>query len=63
MLKNNSISDIIDVHGMNNVVTKPTCFKSETPTLIDVVFTTVPKIFLSLNVYCRLVVHILSHER
>ena len=38
MLKNNSISDIVDVHGMKNIVTKPTCFKSETPTLIDVVF-------------------------
>ena len=45
MLKNNSISDIVDVHGMKNIVTKPTCFKSETPTLIDVVFTTVPKRF------------------
>ena len=45
MLKNNSISDIIDVHGMKNFVTKPTCFKSETPTLMDVVFTTVPKRF------------------
>ena len=45
MLKNNSISDIVDVHGMTNIVTKPTCFKSETPTLIDVVFTTVPKWF------------------
>ena len=42
MLKNNSISDIVDVHGMKNIVTKPTCFKIETPTLIDVVFTTVP---------------------
>ena len=27
MLKNNSISDIIDVHGMKNIVIKPTCFK------------------------------------
>ena len=45
MLKNNSISDIIDVHGMKDIVTKPICVKSETPTLIDVVFTTVPKRF------------------
>ena len=45
MLKNNSIRDIVDVHGMKNIVTKPTCFKSETPTLIDVVFTTVLKRF------------------
>ena len=29
MLKNNSISDVIDVHGMKNIVIKPTCFKSE----------------------------------
>ena len=35
MLKNNSISDIVDVHETKNFVTKPTCFKSETPTLID----------------------------
>ena len=45
MLKNNNISDIVDVHGMKSIVTKPTCFKSETPTLIDVVFTTVLKRF------------------
>ena len=45
MLKNNSISDIIDVHGMKNIVTKPTCFKSETPTLIDVLFFTTCKWF------------------
>ena len=45
MLKNNIICDIIDVHGMKNIVTKPTCFKSETLTLIDVVITTVPKRF------------------
>ena len=30
---------------MKNIVTKPTCLKSETLTLIDVVFTTVPKRF------------------
>ena len=45
MLKNNSITDIIDVHVIKDIVTKPTCFKSETPTLIDVVYTTVPKRF------------------
>ena len=32
---------------MKNIVTKLKCFKSQTPTLIDVVFTSVPKRFIS----------------
>ena len=43
MLKKNCISDIIDVHGRKNIVTKPTCFKGGTLTLIDVVCTNVPQ--------------------
>ena len=31
------------MHVIKNIVTKPTCYKSETSTLIDAVFTTVPK--------------------
>ena len=43
MSKTNCISSILHSCGMKNVVTSPTCFKSKTPTSIDVVFTNVPK--------------------
>jgi hypothetical protein len=43
MLKSNCLNDILDVYGCTNIVRKPTCFKSNVPTLLDVVITNVPK--------------------
>ena len=30
---------VLELYGLNNVITDPTCFKSVTPTLIDVIIT------------------------
>ena len=38
MLKSNCLTDIMNVHGCRNIVTKSTCFKSKVATLIYVVF-------------------------
>jgi len=43
MSNKNVLSEILDVHGVKNMVSKPTCFKSEISTLIDLVITNVPK--------------------
>lgn len=43
MTSHNCLSNILDVHGVKNLVNGPTCFKSVTPTSIDVVLTNVPK--------------------
>ena len=31
--------DVMETHGLFNIVSEPTCFKSETPTLLDVILT------------------------
>ena len=43
--KNNCLIDILDVNGMQNIIKDPTCFKSDNPTLIDLVTTNIPKRF------------------
>lgn len=42
-LKRNVINDILDVHGMKNIVTNPTCYKGKNPSCIDVVMSNVYK--------------------
>jgi len=34
---NNCRSDALDVYGATNIVTSPTCYKGDTPTLLDIV--------------------------
>ena len=42
--KNHSLSNFLDVYGMNNLVKGPTCFKSATnPSTVDLIITNVPK--------------------
>jgi len=43
MLKSNCLTDILDVHGCRNIVTKPTCFISKVATIIYLVITNVSK--------------------
>ena len=52
MLKpNNALSDTCDMFGLSNLVKSATCFKSEIPSLVDVILTNKPKSFSgSLNV-------------
>ena len=45
LLGPNVLSDTCDIFGLTNLVTGPTCFKSETPTLVDVMITNKPKCF------------------
>ena len=52
MIKTNCLQDVIEVQGFKNIVTKPTCYKSNNNTLIDLVLTNVRKHFK--NVYCIL---------
>ena len=33
------LRDVMETHGLFNIVSEPTCFKSETPTLLDVILT------------------------
>ena len=47
MFKDNILCDLCDIYDMTNIVTGPTCFKSETPTLLDVFVTNKP------NSFCR----------
>ena len=42
---NNCLNSVCEMYGMTNIVKSPTCFKGDKPTLIDVVFTNVPKRF------------------
>ena len=37
--KSKCLRDVLDVYGMKNVINSPTCFKSQNPTLIDVILT------------------------
>ena len=39
------LSDVCDVFGLTNLVKEPTCFKGDTPTLVDVFLTNRPKCF------------------
>jgi len=36
---NNCIRDVLDVCGATNIVTSPTCYKGDAPTLLDIVIT------------------------
>jgi len=36
---NNCISDVLDVYGATHIVISPTCYKGDTPTLLDIVIT------------------------
>ena len=47
MFKDNILYDLCDIYDMKNIVTGATCFKNETPTLIDVFLTNKP------NSFCR----------
>ena len=38
-----NFNDLIELYGLNNVIKDPTCFKSDSPTLIDVIFTDTPR--------------------
>ena len=42
----NHLSDVKDVFNLTNVVKKPTCFKSQDRTLIDLMLTNRPRSFL-----------------
>ena len=35
----NNLKDVMDMHGLYNLVHEPTCFKGKTPSLIDVILT------------------------
>ena len=41
--KNNCFQDTLDIHGIRNIVKDPTCYKSNDPTLLDLVITNVHK--------------------
>ena len=41
----NGLSDVCDVFGLTNLIKEPTCFKGDTPTLVDVFLTNRPKCF------------------
>ena len=41
----NGLSDVCDIYGLINLVSGPTCFKAENPTLVDVLLTNKPKCF------------------
>ena len=45
LLGPNVLSDTCDIFGLTNLVTGATCFKSETPSLVDVLITNKPKCF------------------
>lgn len=45
LLKDCSLSCICDIHGLTNLIKEPTCFKAETPTLLDVFLTDKPYSF------------------
>ena len=47
LFQHSGVSDICDVHvfGLTNLVKQPTCFKGDTPTLVDVFLTNRPKCF------------------
>ena len=44
-LSDNKLLDLCQVYGLHNLITNPTCFKGDTPTLLDVVLTNMPKSF------------------
>ena len=42
--ESNFLKGVLEVHGVKNIVHKPTCFKSKTaPTTLDLVITNMPK--------------------
>ena len=45
LFQRNGLSDICDVFGLINLGKRPTCFKGDTPTLVDVFLTNRPKLF------------------
>ena len=47
MFKDNILRDLCDIYDMKNIVTGPTNFKSETPTLLDIFLMNKP------NSFCR----------
>ena len=47
---NNCIKDVLDIHGMVNIVKEPTCYKAIEPTLLDLVITNVSKRIV--NIQC-----------
>ena len=51
MLNENVLCDLCDIYDMKNLVMGPTCFKGETPTLLDVFLTNKPNCFCqSINI-------------
>ena len=51
MFKDDILSDLCDIYDMKNIVTGPTCFKSEKPTLLDVFLTNKPNsLCISINI-------------
>ena len=46
MLSTNVLSELCPVFNLHNLITKPTCFKSESPTLIDVMLVSKRKKFV-----------------
>ena len=45
LFQHNGVFDICDVFGLTNLVNQPTCFKGDTPTLVDVFLTNRTKCF------------------
>ena len=43
--KHNALSDLCEIYDMVNLIEQPTCFKGDTPTLVDVFLTNKPKCF------------------
>ena len=41
--RNADFEEVIDMYGLCNIVDTPTCFKSNSPTLIDVAFVNNPR--------------------
>ena len=37
------LQNVLELHGLDNIIKEPTCFKSKTPTLIDVILTNCPR--------------------
>ena len=54
-VKNNTISEICELFGLNNLIKGPTCHKGPTPTLLDVILVSNPRRYAgALNCECAL---------
>ena len=45
MLKPNKLTDVCEIFGLKNIIKDATCFKGETPSLVDVILTNKPRSF------------------